>query len=31
VEEQKMLRKGKHVSNKTFRKGRSENIKKIDF
>ena len=27
-EEQKKLRKGEHVSNKVFRKGRSENIKK---
>lgn len=28
-EEQKKLRKGTHVSNKTFRKGRSEHIKKM--
>jgi len=28
-EEQKKLRKGQYVSNKVFRKGRSENIKKI--
>ena len=28
-EEQKALRKGKHVSNKVFRKGRSENIMKF--
>ena len=31
VEEQKKLRKGKQISNKIFRKGRSENIKKINL